>query len=338
MYFEGQKESWAVTAQSCKEENSEAYAGQHAADSTSFFILDEASAIPDRIWEVLEGGLSDGSPFVLACGNPTRNTGKFARITFGSERERWTRFSVDSRTSKFSNKELIKQWEADYGADSDFFRVRVRGECPRVGSTQLIPNDVVAAARKFKAQGYERLPKILAVDVARFGDDRTVLGIRQGRHFKIYATLRGASTVETSAKIVECWKQEKPDAVIVDGDGIGAGVVDQLRYRGYGDRDGLHEFHGGARPHDPNMYFNRRSETWGLMGEWLKTAQIPDDPELEIDLCGPQYGYSQIADPIREKGRYEGPRAGVTGSGRYARHDVCGECERTYARGSEGMV
>lgn len=97
-----------------------------------------------------------------------------------------------------------------------------------------IPHDVVAAARKFTAQGYERLPKILAVDVARFGDDRTVLGIRQGRRFTIYAKLRGVNTVETTERIIACWKAEKPDAVIVDGDGLGAGVVDQLQYRGYG--------------------------------------------------------------------------------------------------------
>ena len=141
----------------------------------------------------------------------------------------------------------------DYGEDSDFVRVRVRGECPRAATNQLIPNDVVAAARKFKATGYETLPKIVAVDVARFGDDRTVIGIRQGRHFRIYATLRGANTVETTAKVVECWEKEDPDAVIVDGDGIGAGVVDQLQFRGYNhfpghNQSGLYEFHGEGKP------------------------------------------------------------------------------------------
>jgi hypothetical protein len=121
MYRVGMKDSWAVSAQSCKEENSEAFAGQHAADSTSFYIFDEASAIPDKIWEVAEGGLSDGEPMIIVCGNPTRNTGRFQRISFGSERDRWIRFSVDSRNAKFANKELIAQWAADYGEDSDFF-------------------------------------------------------------------------------------------------------------------------------------------------------------------------------------------------------------------------
>jgi hypothetical protein len=115
MYFRGQKDSWLVLAAACKEENSEAFAGQHALDSTSFYLFDEASAIPEKIWEVAEGGLTDGEPIFIACGNPTRPTGKFHRITFGNERERWTRFSVDSRHSRFTNKQQIAEWIADYG-------------------------------------------------------------------------------------------------------------------------------------------------------------------------------------------------------------------------------
>ena len=65
MYFCGHKESWLVSAQSCKEENSEAFAGQHAADSTSFYIFDEASGVPDKIFEVAEGGLTDGEPMIF---------------------------------------------------------------------------------------------------------------------------------------------------------------------------------------------------------------------------------------------------------------------------------
>jgi hypothetical protein len=291
MYFEGQKDSWAVSAQSCKEENSEAFAGQHAADSTSFYIFDEASAIPEKIWEVAEGGLTDGQPMIFACGNPTRNTGKFHRISFGNERERWIRFSVDSRKSKFTNKQQIKEWIDDYGEDSDFVRVRVRGECPRAGSSQLIPSDVVAACRKYKAEGFTSLPKILACDPARFGDDRTVIGIRQGRQFRVLAKLRGVDTVFTANRVIDFIEKEGPDAIVIDGDGLGAGVVDQLNNRSYGRR--LHEFHGGAKPDDGDKYYNKRAEVWGLMSDWLKAgAEIPDDPEIEVDLTGPQYGYS----------------------------------------------
>lgn len=291
MFYVNQRESWAVSAQSCKEENSEAFAGQHAADSSSFYLIDEGSGVPEKIWEVAEGGLTDGEPMIIAAGNPTRNTGKFQRIAFGNERTRWTKFSVDSRKSKFSNKTLIQQWADDYGEDSDFFRVRVRGECPRAGSTQLIPSDVVAACRKYKAVSYESLPKILSVDPARFGDARSVICIRQGRKARILAKLRGVDTVHLVERIIAFVTSEKPDVTVIDGDGLGAGVVDQLRYRGV--REGLHEFHGGAAPFDPSAYYNRRAEIWAKMGAWLKEgAEIPDDGEIEVDLTAPQYGYS----------------------------------------------
>jgi hypothetical protein len=290
MYFRGQKDSWLVSAAACKEENSESFAGQHASDSTSFYINDEASAIPEKIWEVEEGGLTDGEPIFIACGNPTRNTGKFQRISFGNERDRWTRFSVDSRNSRFTNKQQIAEWIKDYGEDSDFVRVRVRGECPRVGSTQLIPNDVVAACRQFKA-AYSGAPKILSVDVARFGDDRSVVGLRCGRKFRILAKLRGVDTVQLAERVIGFIESEHVDATVVDGDGLGAGTVDHLRHRGY--RDSVFEFHGGQRAFDSDAYYNRRAEVWSQMGEWLKAgAEIPDDPELEVDLTAPQYGYS----------------------------------------------
>ncbi len=291
MSFRNQKDSWAVSAQSCKEENSESFAGQHSADSTSFYLLDESSAVPDKIFEVAEGGLSDGEPMIIACGNPTRNTGKFHRITFGNERERWTRFSVDSRNSRLSNKALIAQWAADYGEDSDFFRVRVRGECPRAGTTQFISSDDVAVCRKYKAEGFATLPKIMAVDVARFGDDRSVIGVRQGRKFRILGKYRGVDTVQLTRRVVEAREREEPDALIVDGDGLGAGVVDQLRDRGFS--SGLHEFRGSPPADDAAMYFNRRAECWGKMRDWLHAvAELPDDPEIEIDLTSPQYGFS----------------------------------------------
>src|SRR6266849_10093035 len=82
--------------------------GQHAADASSFYVFDEASAVPDKIFEVAEGGLTDGEPMEFKFGNPTRSRGAFHRVTFGSERNRWIVRSIDSRTCKFSNKELIE--------------------------------------------------------------------------------------------------------------------------------------------------------------------------------------------------------------------------------------
>jgi hypothetical protein len=143
MYHTQLKDSWFCSAQSCKEKNSEAFASQHAADSTSFYIFDEASAIPEKIYDVAMGGLTDGEPMIFPFGNPTRSQGTFHRITFGEERKRWNVRSIDSRNCKFSNKELIKEWEQDRGEDSDFFRVRVKGLPPRASDSQFIDADRV---------------------------------------------------------------------------------------------------------------------------------------------------------------------------------------------------
>jgi hypothetical protein len=291
IYFRGLFDSWRVSAQSSKEGNSESFAGQHAADSTSFYVFDEASAIPDSIWQVSFGGLTDGEPMHFSFGNPTRSSGQFHRACFGSDRNRWTRFSVDSRTSKFANQTLIREWIDTYGFDSDFVKVRVRGECPSAGFAQLIPSDIVSAARKFKAEGYEALPKVLSCDPARYGDDRTAVGLRQGRKFSILAKWSKQDTVQTAERLIEFIDEHAPDAIVVDGDGIGSGVIDQLKHRNYG--KSLHEFHGGASPADANKYYNRRAECWGLTLDWLKAgAQIDDDHELETDLCGPEYFFS----------------------------------------------
>jgi len=113
MYHRDYQETWFCSAQSCREENSEAFAGQHAVTSTSFYLFDEASAIPDRIFEVAEGGLTDGEPMIFLFGNPTRNTGKFYRCSYGSEQDRWKVRSIDSRQCALPNQSQIAEWLQD---------------------------------------------------------------------------------------------------------------------------------------------------------------------------------------------------------------------------------
>lgn len=283
---------WRTDAVSWSENNTQAFAGLHNKGKRIIVIFDEASEISDKIWEVTEGALTDEATEIiwLVFGNPTQNTGRF-RECFGRFKHRWITYQIDSRTVEGTNRDQIKKWEADYGEDSDFFRILVKGEFPRRGSNQFISGESVALCRKFKAEGYESLPKVLSVDVARFGDDQTVIGWRQGRKLVVLARLRGLDTVQVAERVIEFIGREKPNATIVDGDGIGAGVIDQLQHRGFGKT--LFEFHGGATPSDPHKYFNKRAEAWGLMRDALDIGmEIPDDPELEQDLTGPQYGFS----------------------------------------------
>ena len=288
----GHETTWRTDYVTWSEENTEAFAGLHNQHKRIVVIYDEASAIADKVWEVTEGALTDENTEIiwLAFGNPTQNTGRF-RECFGSQKHRWLTRQIDSRTVEGTNKAQIAKWVEDYGEDSDFVRVRVRGEFPRSGSCQFVPNDIVAACRKYRSVGHDRMPKIMAIDVARFGDDQTVIGLRQGRKLWVLAKYRGLDTMQTAARAVQFIEEEAPDSVVVDGDGLGAGVVDRLKQLGYGRK--LSEFHGGARADDADAYFNRRAEVWGIMRDALKVGvELPDDPELEADLCGVEYGFS----------------------------------------------
>ena len=284
------KRVWRCDRIAWSERNTEAFAGLHNKGKRLILIFDEASAIPEDIWKVAEGALTDEDTEItwIAFGNPTRPDGRFFEC-FGKRKHRWNGRQIDSRNVEGTNKEELAQQVKDEGEDSDFVRIWVKGMFPRKGSTQLIPSDLVEAARKHKAVSYSHLPKILCCDVARFGDDQTIIGTRQGRKTEIKEKHRGLDVIQVSERVIALMKKEKPGATVIDGDGLGAGVVDYIRARGFK----VFEFHGGARAMDPEKYFNRRSECWGLILDYLRDgADIPDDQELASDLTGPNYLYS----------------------------------------------
>jgi len=282
---------WRTDFVTWSTQKTEAMAGLHNQGKRIVIIFDEASSIDDVIWEVVEGALSDEDTEIIwiAFGNPTRNTGEFYRAITGANR--WHKRQIDSRAVEGTNKALLDAQIREWGEDSDRARVRIRGEFPRGGSTQFISGDVVAQARKRVVDGYQTMPVILGVDVARFGDDRSIICKRQGRKAEFIGKFYGIDTQKLGGKVQEAIDEVKPDAVVIDGDGIGGSVFDFLKARGYDRKTVMVEFHGGATPADQHKYLNRRAEVWGEMREWLEGAQIPDEAEIETDLTGPDYGY-----------------------------------------------
>ena len=272
-------------------QKTEGFAGLHNHGKRIVIIFDEASSIDDIIWEVAEGVLSDENTEIIwiAFGNPTRNTGEFYRAITGANR--WHKRQINSRTVEGTNKALLDAQITEWGEDSDRARVRIRGEFPRGGSTQFISGELVAQARKRIVDGYQEMPKILGVDVARFGDDRSIICRRQGRKADFIGKFYGVDTQTLGGKVQEAIDRERPDGVVIDGDGIGGAVFDFLKARGYDRKTLLVEFHGGGTPSDPHKYLNRRAEIWGGMKDWLEGGQIPDEAEIETDLTGPDYGY-----------------------------------------------
>lgn len=275
-------ESWFCTAQTCDEENSEAFAGQHAASSTSFYIFDEASAVPGRIWEVADGGLTDGEPMQFAFGNPTQNTGRFHGC-FHKLRHRWGTRQIDSRSVQITNKKFLRELVDDYGVDSDIVKVRVRGMFPAMSAKQFISvRDVDAAIARHLAPGtYQFAPKVLTLDNAWEGDDEGVIGLRQGlRHETLRTFAKNDNDLEIATLLAALEDELGADAVHIDA-GYGTGVFSAGKTW---HREWKLVWFAGESP-DPG-YLNMRAWMAGQARDWLKAggALDPRDQVLYSDI------------------------------------------------------
>ncbi len=278
-------ETHVANAVTWSERNTEGFQGAH--DKDLLFVMDEASAIIDTVWEVTQGAMTTPGAMWLVFGNPTRASGRF-RECWGKFRHRWATMKVDSRTAKKVNLEEVNEWINDYGEDSDFVRVRIKGEFPKQAADQFIPTDLVDSAIKHNASNYSNSLKIMGCDLARFGDDQTVFCIRQGRKVFPLIKYRKLDAVEIAARIVDTDKKYKPDLIYIDL-GYMPGVYDILKEKG------LRHIRGvsfGASPIvEVDRYRNRRAEMWGNTLEWLKegNCDLPNDSELKADLISPTY-------------------------------------------------
>lgn len=294
LYHKAYPAQWRCDAQTCREENSEAFAGLHAANSSPFYIFDEASGIPSKIWEVAEGGLTDGEPFMFAFGNPTRTDTEFRQIF--NRPHIWKLRQVDSRTCARTNKELIAQWAQTYGEDSDFMRVRVKGEFPRAGDTQYLSSFLVESAMNRPLPPYmpnDRL--IMGIDVSRGGDDEMVIAWRRGLDARSdpWYVIPGEKTKDServSAIIAQKIREHRPDVINVDETGIGGPIIDRLRGMGYK----VNGVHFGGSAMDDKSYANRTTEMAANLLEWLKIGgALPNDSTLEKELTWREYSHDR---------------------------------------------
>ena len=303
----GHEKTWRIDAVPWSEANPEAVAGMHNKGKRLLIVFDEASGIADSIWEAIEGAQTDKDTQIwwLCFGNPTRNTGRFYEC-FGRYRHRWHHFNVDSRTAAASNKEQIQQWVDDYGEDSDFVKVHVRGVFPSSSDLQFIPRATVdqAVSRSMPHVDYTKMVAIIGLDVARFGNDAAVMWTRFGldarsMQKKLY---RGLDGHELGAKVAEYYNELRAMGVRkivinVDVGGVGASPVDWLRHNGYD----VNAINFGSDATNKARYRNLRAEMWGRMREWLAVGCIPDDDDLISDLTGIEYGYTPINQIYLEK-------------------------------------
>lgn len=296
--------TWRIDMVPWSEKNTEAFAGMHNEGKRVLMIFDEASAIHDLIWETAEGALTDAKTQIiwLAFGNPTRNSGRFKEcFAGGKHHEFWNCRQIDSRTVAITNKTRFEKWIKAYGADSDFVRIRVLGQFPRLGEMEFFSAADIDAAMGADREVYVDIhtPLALGVDVARFGANNSVIFPRKGRDARSIArqSFNGLSTVELSNKVFETWLTLHPDGIFIDGGGVGGGVVDQVRNKHlfcyeiqFGGKD---DITGVVFDNQGERYANKRAAMYGAARAWLKSGALPNDADLRTAMLAIRYTFNK---------------------------------------------
>lgn len=293
MFAKGHREAWKCSPQTCDPDNSESFAGQHNVPSTSFFVFDESSNIPEVIGEVADGGLSDGEPMLFMFGNPTRRSGMFYDVVFGDRGKRWKSWIIDARDCRHPNKQKIAEDCEDWGGeDSDRFRVRVRGLPPNASDAQFIDSQRVRDAQKRQVVVLPDEPLVAGCDLAWGGNDSNVIRFRRGRDARSIHAIRipgeltrdpAVLTNRLADVLTQDFDGRKVAMLFLDSAGIAGPIAQRLRELGH---KNVREVNFGADSPDPKCRY-RRDMLWQRMKEWLLTGAIDATPRLETDLCGP---------------------------------------------------
>lgn len=282
----------AIPKRANAEEIGRVLSGLHA--KFVLYLIDESGDIPPQVLKSAEQGLSTGPKFgkILQAGNPTSHDGTlYAACTTLAHLWHTIRITGDPNDPKRSQRidiDWAREQIKTYGRDNPWVMAYILGEFPPTSINQLLgPDDIEAAiTRNVLPDAYQWAQKRLGVDVARFGDDRTVLFPRQGLVAFKPTEMRNARNNEIAARVMLAKSKWHQELEFVDGTGgFGGGVIDNLLTAGHSPIEV--QFSGKAI--DPR-YYNKRAEMWFMMAEWIKRGgHIPNIGELRKELVTPTY-------------------------------------------------
>jgi hypothetical protein len=307
---EDERKNYMITAETVSEQNSEAFQGLHNEGGTVLVIFDEASGIFPALWDVVMGAFTDGEGMFFAFGNPTRPDGPFFECFQEKSRDLFFTMQVSSFDVSHTNKNSLQRIIDVNGPDSDQAKIRVYGRFPSQSHDGFVPAYAVKEAMARELPEDSGAGLVLAVDVARFGSDDSVIGFRQGRDARTrpYRVFNGLDTVKLSVEVMRAIDECNPDTVVIESTGTGAGVIDILRHKGYN----IYEAHPGAKSSDGLRYANVRAEMWDRMKMWiLGEGCLPEnDRRLYTELTSVGYHLAQnqqalqmqAKDVMRKKG------------------------------------
>jgi len=248
-------------------------------------VIDEVAQCKPELWgEVVRPALMDKKGFCVFIGTP-KGIDKFYELYHEACKSKdWYAASFPvTETSVIPEDELVLARKTM--TDNEFRREMLCDFTASVDDLFITIGTIDAATeRELRDDEWKFSPLVLSIDVARFGDDSSVITVRQGlkiREIARFGDMDLMTLADHSAKYIQNYK---PDAVFVDVVGLGAGLVDRLRSLGYD----VIEVNGASSPSD-KKYYNKRAECWGNMREWLKYGSIPRDNGLRVDLASPKY-------------------------------------------------
>lgn len=299
IYAKDHADTWFLSARSYPKDANPEAVGQSLSGLHSpypFLLLDECGDMPatvgQKATQIFTGDPKDA--LIAAAGNPTSTTGLLYELAT-KQRHLWNVITItadpdDPKRTPRVSVEHAREQIALHGRDNPWVMATILGLFPLQGFNVLLSIDAVekAMARRLREDAYTFSQKRLGVDVARFGDDRTVLFPRQGlRSFKC-VEMRGARNPDISARILTAKRNWQYEMEFVDDTGgFGGGVIDLLLQAG--SRPTAVNFSESAI--DPR-YYNKRAEMWFELAEWVKRGGwLPNDPQLARELTAPTYTF-----------------------------------------------
>ena len=279
-----QPDNCFVTARTSRADNPESLQGLHS--ENLLLVIDEASGVPEQVFEAAVGSMSTPRAITVMTGNPTRATGMFWRV-FNMEPERWWLKKVSCQDSPRVDQSFIDEVLHRWGVDSNQYRVRVLGEFPLAEDDTLIPAGLVESAMERIEIPMIGAPEIWGVDVARFGQDRSVLIKRRGnrvteppRRWQGIDTMRLSGAIKSEFDMTQA--ANRPQLIAIDVIGIGAGVVDRLLEQNLP----VLGVNVGEAPPVQGRFVRLRDQLWLSIREWLESraVSLPYDDTLRADL------------------------------------------------------
>ena len=301
---EAPKEWWlrliSPSIRATKEEQAETLAGLHG--DHLLIIVDESSGIPDPTFVPLEGALTQPDNKVLLIGNMTKNSGYFYDTHFHSViREDWLRLHWDSRKSTNVDSSMPLYFAKKYGEDSNVFRIRVEGNPPLQDETTLIPLWTAEQCVGSEFEVAEDEPLYLGVDVARYGDDSSIILPRRGLQIKPWETFRKLNTIDLGGFVMQTYQDLDASGCAIDVIGVGAGVSDWLEKH---KMKNLYQVNVALASSDITKYSRLRDELWCkvrdncLLGKYsFPDVKVNGEPEslgqqLASELATVRYSFN----------------------------------------------